>query len=150
MALYLPGYLLGRRLLRKDDGILELALLRVSASLAIAGPLLTLLALTGWFTGPVIVGSLGACAVAAFLGCRGPRARARATAWDLVGLALVAGSLALYSRPAEYVINSRDPGVYTLFADKLARTGALLHRDPLVVEVVAFLTLLVGNYFPGL
>ena len=128
-ALYLPGHFLAQRLVRKGDGLFELTLLRTSVSLAVAGPLLTLLALAGWFTVPVIVGSLGACAVAAFLVCRGPR-RERATSWDVVGLALVAGSLALYCRPAEYILNSRDPGVYTLFADKLARTGALVHHDP--------------------
>jgi hypothetical protein len=146
-ALYLPGHTLGRRLVRKGDGLFEVALLRVSASVAVAGPLLTLLALAGWFTLPAIVGSLGACAVAAFLPCRAPRARARA--WDLGGLALVAGSLALYSRPAEYVINSRDPGVYTLFADKLARTGALVHHDPLVAAVSSFHPFIEGKKYPG-
>jgi hypothetical protein len=147
-ALYLPGHFIGQRLLRKGDGLFELTLLRISGSLAVAGPLLTLLALAGWFTVPVIVGTLGACAVAAFLVCRGPR-RVRATAWDLVGLALVAGSLALYCRPAEYVLNSRDPGVYTLFADKLARTGALVHHDPLVATVSAFHPFIEGKKYPG-
>jgi hypothetical protein len=147
-ALYLPGHFLGQRLLRKEDGFLELTLLRISASLAVAGPLLTLLALAGWFTVAIIVGSLGACAVAAFLVCRGPR-RVRTTAWDLGGLALVAGSLALYCRPAEYVLNSRDPGVYTLFADKLARTGTLVHHDPLVAAVSPFHFFLEGKKYPG-
>ena len=147
-ALYLPGHFLAQRLVRKGDGQFELTLLRTSVSLAVAGPLLTLLALAGWFTVPVIVGSFGACAVAAFLVCRGPR-RERATSWDVVGLALVAGSLALYCRPAEYVLNSRDPGVYTLFADKLARTGALVHHDPLVAAVSAFHPFVEGKKYPG-
>jgi hypothetical protein len=146
-AFYLPGHFLGGRLVRKGDGIAELALLRIAASLAVAGPLLTLLALAGWFTAPVIVGTLGTCAVVAFLLGRGTGARA--TVWDLGALALVAGSFALYSRPAEYVMNSRDPGVYTLFADKLARTGALLHRDPLVEAVASFHTFLEGKKYPG-
>src|SRR5918998_1616896 len=147
-ALYLPGHFIGQRLLRKGDGLFELTLLRISGSLAVAGPLLTLLALAGWFTVPVIVGSLGACAVAAFLVCRGPR-RERATVWDVAGLALVAGSLALYCRPAEYILNSRDPGVYTLFADKLARTGALVHHDPLVAAVSTFHPFVEGKKYPG-
>jgi Dolichyl-phosphate-mannose-protein mannosyltransferase len=148
-ALYLPGHFLGRRLIRKGDGLFEAALLRITASVGVAGPLLTILALAGWFTVPAIVGTLGACAVAAFLLCRGPRSQARATAWDLWGISLVAGSLALYSRPAEYVINSRDPGVYTLFADRLARTGALLHHDPLVSAVSSFHPFLEGKKYPG-
>ena len=96
-VLYLPGHFVGRRLVGKGDGLSELTLLRIAASVAVAGPILTLLALAGWFTLPAIVGSLGACAVAAILPCRAPRARA--TAWDLGGLALVAGSLVLYCRP---------------------------------------------------
>jgi hypothetical protein len=149
VVLYLPGHFLGWRLVRKGDGLAELMLLRIAASLAISGPLLTFLALAGWFSVPAIVGALGACAVAAFLLGRGARARARATGWDLGALAVVAGSFALYSRPAEYIINSRDPGVYALFADKLARTGALLHRDPLVGAVAAFHTFLEGKKYPG-
>jgi hypothetical protein len=151
-VLYLPGHFVGRRLVRKGDGLSELTLLRIAASVAVAGPILTLLALAGWFTLPAIVGSLGACAVAAILvaailTCRAPRARA--TAWDLGGLALVAGSLVLYSRPAEYIVNSRDPGVYTLFADKLARTGALVHHDPLVAAVSSFHPFIEGKKYPG-
>jgi hypothetical protein len=148
-ALYLPGHFLGRRLIRKADGLFEAALLRITASVGVAGPPVTILALAGWFTVPAIVGTLGACAVAAFLLCREPGAGARATAWDLGGISLVAASLALYSRPAEYVINSRDPGVYTLFADRLARTGALLHHDPLVSAVSSFHPFLEGKKYPG-
>ena len=148
-ALYLPGHFLGRHLARKGDGIFELVLLRISASLAVAGPLLTLLALAGWFTVPAIIVVFGACSIAAFLLARGRRPSTRATAWDVGGLALVAGSLALYARPAEYVINSRDPGVYQLFADRLARTGALLHHDALVAAVSAFHPFLEGKKYPG-
>jgi hypothetical protein len=149
IVLYLPGHYLGWRLVRKGEGLAELMLLRIAASLAISGPLLTFLALAGWFTVPFIVGTLGVCAVAAFLLGRGARMRAQATGWDLRALAVVAGSFALYSRPAEYIINSRDPGVYALFADKLARTGALLHRDPLVGAVASFHTFLEGKKYPG-
>jgi hypothetical protein len=148
-ALYLPGHFLGTRLARKGDGLFELVLSRISASLAVAGPLLTLLALAGWFTTPVILAVFGACAVAAFLMARGERHSVRPTAWDLAGLGLVAGSFALYSRPAEYVVNSRDPGIYVLFADKLARTGALLHRDPLVAAVSSFHPFVEGKKYPG-
>lgn len=149
VVLYLPGHFLGRRLIRKGDGLFEAALLRITASVGVAGPLLTILALAGWFTAPAIVATLGACAVAAFLLCREPGAGARATAWDLGGISLVVVGLALYSRPAEYVINSRDPGVYTLFADRLARTGALLHHDPLVSAVSSFHPFLEGKKYPG-
>jgi 4-amino-4-deoxy-L-arabinose transferase-like glycosyltransferase len=66
------------------------------------------------------------------------------------GLTLVLGSLALYAwRPAEYVLNSRDPGVYTLFADRLARTGMLLHHDRLLGAVASFHPMLEGKKYPG-
>ena len=146
--LYAPGHFLGNRLRRKDDGLAEVFLLRICASLALAAPLLTLLALAGWFTVTVISGCLAVLSIGAFfLGRRG--GIGRATRWDVGALALVAGSLALYARPAEYVVNSRDPGVYFLFADKLARTGALLHRDPLVAAVSSFHTFLEGKKYPG-
>ena len=146
--LYAPGHFLGDRLCRKDDGLAEVFLLRVCASLALAAPLLTLLALAGWFSAPVISGCLAAISIGAFfLGRRG--GMGRATWWDAGALAVIAGSLALYARPAEYVVNSRDPGVYFLFADKLARTGALLHRDPLVAAVSSFHPFLEGKKYPG-
>ena len=147
-ALYLPGHFLGPRLARKDDGLAELFLLRLSASLALAAPLLTLLAIAGWFTVPVILGSFALLAVGAFLLGRG-RDPVRATIWDFGALLLVAGSFGLYCRPAEYVLNSRDPGVYFLFADRLARTGALLHRDPLVSAIASFHPFLEGRKYPG-
>ena len=149
-VLYLPGHILGNRLTRKGDGLFELFSLRAAVSVAVACPVLTLLALAGWFTVPVIAVSLGACAVGAFALGRGRSGWVRATRWDAGGLALVLGSLALYAwRPAEYVLNNRDPGVYTLFADRLARTGALLHHDRLVGAVASFHPLLEGKKYPG-
>jgi hypothetical protein len=147
--LYLPGHFLGRWMVRKGDALVDLFLLRIAASVAVAGPLLTLLALAGWFTVPTIVGTLGLCSVGAFLLGRGERRKVRATRWDLGALALILGSFALYARPAEYVLNSRDPGVYTLFADRLVRTGGLLHRDPLVGAVASFHPFLDGKKYPG-
>jgi dolichyl-phosphate-mannose-protein mannosyltransferase len=149
VILYLPGHFLGSSLVRKGDGLTDLLLLRISASLAVAGPLLTLLALAGWFSIPAIAATLGVCAVVAFLLGGGARTRVRAAMWDLGALAVVVGSFALYARPAEYIINSRDPGVYVLFAEKLARTGALLHRDALVGAVALFHTFLEGKKYPG-
>lgn len=151
VALYLPGHFLARRLTRKGDGLFELVFLRFSASLAVAAPLLTALALAGWFRAPVIVFCLVACAAAAWVAGRGlPAARtARPAWWDLGGLALVAGAFVLYARPAEYIINSRDPGVYALFAAKLARTGALLHHDTLVGAVSSFHTFADSEKYPG-
>jgi hypothetical protein len=147
--LYAPGHFLGGQLRRKDDGLAEVFLLRVSASLALAAPLLTLLALAGWFTATVIGAILATLAVAAYFVERGTEGTGRPTGWDLGALAAVGGGLALYARPAEYVINSRDPGVYFLFAEKLARTGALLHRDPLVAAVSSFHPFLDGRKYPG-
>ena len=147
-ALYLPGHFLGPRLASKDDGLAEVYLLRLSASLALAAPLLTLLAIAGWFTVPVIVGSFALLAIGALLMGRG-HSPARFTFWDFGALSLVVGSFGLYCRPAEYVLNSRDPGVYFLFADRLARTGALLHRDPLVGAIASFHPFLEGRKYPG-
>lgn len=147
--LYAPGHFLGDRLRRKDDGLAEIFLLRVSASLALAAPLLTLLALAGLFTVTVMGVCLAALAVAAFLLGRGPVGVWRRSGWDFGALVVVAGSFVLYARPAEYVINSRDPGVYFLFADRLARTGALLHRDPLVAAVSSFHPFLDARKYPG-
>jgi hypothetical protein len=149
-ALYLPGHFLGRRLVRKGDGLTELSLLRIGASAAVAGPLLTVLALAGWFTVPAILASLGACAVVAFLVGRGSGIGIRATRWDAGVLALALGSFALYARPAEYIVNSRDPGVYTLVAARLARTGELLARDPLVGAVAPFHEFFEGKKYPAL
>ena len=151
--IYLPGHQLGRRLARKDDSFSDVLLLRVAASVALASPLLTLLALAGWFTFHAILVAFGACALAAFVVALGggdwiPRWKDW-TRWDSGVLVLVAGSLVLYGRPAEYVFNHRDPGVYALFADRLARTGALLHRDPLVGAVDAFHPFLEGKKYPG-
>ena len=147
-ALYLPGHFLGTRLARKGDGLFELYALRAAVSVAVASPVLTLLALAGWFNVAVIPLTLGAFAVGAFL--LGRDAGARATRWDAGGLTLVLGSLALYAwRPAEYVLNSRDPGVYTLFADRLARTGMLLHHDRLLGAVASFHPMLEGKKYPG-
>ncbi|HEV2741577.1 MAG TPA: hypothetical protein VGV91_00330, partial [Rubrobacter sp.] len=105
--------------------------------------------LAGLFTVAAIGASLAALAVAAFFLGRGPEGAGRRRRWDLGALAVAAGSFALYARPAEYVINNRDPGVYFLFADKLARTGALLHRDPLVAAVSSFHPFLDGRKYPG-
>ena len=106
-VVYLPGHYLGRWMMYKGDGLTELVLLRVAASVAVAGPLLTLLALAGWFTGPAIVATLGLLSAVAFLLGRGKGGEVRVTRWDLTALALVAGSLVLYSRPAEHLLNQR-------------------------------------------
>lgn len=149
ISLYLPGHFLAWRLTRKGDGFAELLLLRAAASLALAGPILVALALVGWFTTLVITVCLAVVSVIAFLIGRGSERQGRWSGWDLGVLALVGGSFALYARPAEYVINSRDPGVYTLFAEKLARTGALIARDPLVGAVAPFHAFAEGKKYPG-
>jgi hypothetical protein len=149
VLLYLPGHFLGRRLVGKGDGRAETVLLRLSVSAAVATPLLVLLAIAGWFTVPVVAASLAVCSCGAWaLGC-GCNRSSPASRWDFRALVLVAGSLALYARPAEYVINSRDPGVYTVFADRLARTGELLKYDPLVDAVSGFHTFVEGIKYPG-
>lgn len=149
ISLYLPGHFLVWRLTRKGDGLAELLLLRAAASLALAGPILVALALAGWFTTPVIAVCFAVVSVVAFLVGRGAERQGRRSIWDLGALALVGGSFALNARPAEYVINSRDPGVYTLFAEKLARTGALIASDPLVGAVAPFHTFAEGKKYPG-
>jgi hypothetical protein len=162
---YLPGHLLGASLSRKGDGWAELALLRVACAAAVSTPVLVALALLGWFEVPVVLGALGICAVVAWACSRRGEARARPTRWDLGALGLVAGAFALYTHPAEYVLKDRDPGVYTVAAAKLARSGELLTRDPLVGAVASFhefehgakhlgfyihgVDLVVPQFFPG-
>lgn len=147
---YLPGHFLGASLLRKGDGWTELALLRIACSAAVATPILVALALLGRFETPFILGVLGACTVgAAFASRKRDGTIARPGRWDLVALVLVAGALALYAHPAEYVLKDRDPGVYTVAAAKLARTGWLLTRDPLVGAVTSFHEFEYGAKHPG-
>jgi hypothetical protein len=146
---YLVGHFLARSLTRKGDGWAELAMLRVAASAAVACPVLTLLALAGRFTVPAIAASLGVCVVVAWALTYRANGAVRFARWDLGALGIVAGGFALYARPAEYVINTRDPGVYALFAARLARTGGLIHKDPLVGAVAPFHPFLEGNKYPG-
>lgn len=155
ITLYLSGHFGAARLDRKGDGLFELVMLRAAVSSAVAAPILTALALIGWFTVPAIVLCFGLCATVLWVfehlrsERRGER-RARLGWWDLGGLAVLAGGLVLYLRPAEYLVNSRDPGVYTVLAAKLARTGELLTRDPLVGAVAPFRTFLEGKKYPGI
>ncbi len=151
-SFYLPGHFLGGALVRKGDGWGEAVMLRLAASTAVAAPVLVGLAVAGWFTFLAVVGSFGACAVVAWFWARRREGFvARFSGWDAAVLALVGGSFALYAaRPAEYVINSRDPGVYTLIADRLARTGEFFVRDPLVGAVAAFHDFRRGEKYPGL
>ncbi len=165
MFVYLPGHFLGAYLSRKGDGWAELVLLRVACAAAVSTPVLVALALLGWFEVPVVLGALGVCAVVAWAFSRRGEARARPARWDLGALGLVAGAMMLYAHPAEYVLKDRDPGVYTVAAAKLARTGELLTRDPLVGAVASFhefeheakhlgfyihgVDLVVPQFFPG-
>ncbi len=146
---YLPGHFLGASLASKGDGGAELALLRVACAAAVSTPVLVALALLGWFEASVILGVFGACAVVAWAFSRRGGARARFGWWDLGALGLVAGAFALYAHPAEYVLKDRDPGVYTVAAAKLARTGELLTRDPLVGAVASFHEFEYGAKHPG-
>lgn len=147
--LYLPGHFLCRGLSRKGDGISETVLLRIAVSTAVAAPILILLAIGGWFIVPAIVLSLGVCSVVAWLLGRSVTVRTRPSAWDLAALGLLTGSFALYARPAEYIINSRDPGVYTVVADRLARTGEFLKWDPMVAAVSSFHPFVEGKKYPA-
>jgi len=149
IALYLPGHFLGGSLARKEDGWAELALLRIACGVAVSMPVLVALALLGWFETPVILGVLGACAAVAWVISPKSEFRARPGWWDLGVLGTAAGAFALYVHPAEYVLKDRDPGVYTLVAAKLARTGELLTRDPLVGAVASFHRFEYGAKYPG-
>ncbi|MGB3633397.1 MAG: hypothetical protein WA982_05115, partial [Rubrobacteraceae bacterium] len=71
VSLYLPGHFLAPQLSRKGDGWAELALLRVGTGAAVATPVLVALTLTGRFTVPAIVVSLGMCSVVAWFFGRG-------------------------------------------------------------------------------
>lgn len=140
IALYLPGHFLGGSLALKGDGWAELALLRLSCAVAVATPILVALALLGWFRAPVLLGCFVVAAAGAWmLARRGERPDLRALGrWDLALYGLVVASFSLYANPAEYVLKDRDPGVYAVVAAKLARTGELFTRDPLVAAVASF------------
>lgn len=160
VSAYLPGHLAGAMLVRKGDGWAELAFLRLAASVALATPLLVALALLGWFRTPVVVGMFLILAATVWV-VRYGAVHIRMTGsgvennttpgpWDYAFFGLVAGAGALYAwKPAEYVINDRDPGVYALVAAKLARTGELLSRDPLVGAIVPFHEFTAWTKYPG-
>lgn len=124
-------------------------MLRVAASVGIATPILILLSLLGWFTRPVIVLSFGLCALISWVFRGERRGFTGFSVWDLVGVGLGATAVAFYARPAEYLLNDRDPGVYALVADKLARTGELISRDPLVGAIVPFHQFTAWTKYPG-
>lgn len=148
-ALYLSGHFLGSRLTRKGDGLAELLLIRVSVAAAISGPLLIALALLGWFKAPVIAGAVGTLAGGTWMISRKQPEFARFQGWDFAALGLSIAGFILYARPAEYVINDRDPGVYTIVAAHLARTGQLLTQDPLVGAVTSFHQFNAWTKYPG-
>src|SRR5919112_1456309 len=149
MSLYMPGHSLGTLLIRKGDGWAELALLRVACAAAVSTPVLVALALLGLFETPVILCALGVCIVSVWIFSRKDGLRVRLGWRDLGGLVAVMGAFALYAHPAEYVLKDRDPGVYTVLAAKLARTGELLTRDPLVGAVSSFHRFEHGAKHPG-
>jgi hypothetical protein len=149
IALYLPGHFLGGGLARKGDGLAEVLLLRVCAAAAVACPVLVALALLGRFEAPVIAGVLLAVAGVIWLFRRRGGYRPRFFRWDLAPAGLGALGAVLYSRPAEYVINDRDPGVYTIVGAKLARTGELFTRDPLVAAIAPFHEFHAATKYPG-
>lgn len=155
VLLCLIGHYLGGTLSRKGDGLTELVLLRVALGVAVSTPVLVALALLGWFMALAVIICLAACAAASWAlarlcgGGTGDRIATRPSFRDLLALGLVAGALALYAHPAEYVIKDRDPGLYTVVAAKLARTGELLTRDPLVAAVAPFHEFEFGAKYPG-
>ena len=150
VMLYLPGHFLGGSLTRKGDAWAELTLLRVACGAAVSTPVLVTLALLGWFEVPIILGSLGACAVLGWAFSRKGRFRPRPEWWDPGVLGAVVGAFVLYAAyPAEYILKDRDPGVYTVVAAKLARTGEFLTRDPLVSTVASFHEFENGVKYPG-
>ncbi len=149
VSLYMPGHLLGGYLTGKGDGWAESALLRVACAAAVCTPVLVALAVLGRFETPFILGALGVCAAVAWVLLPKSEFRARPGWWDLGALGAVIGGFALYAHPAEYVIKDRDPGVYSVVAAKLARTGELLIRDPLVGAVEPFHEFEYGVKYPG-
>lgn len=150
VALYLPGHVAGRAITRKGDGLAEALLLRVCAGVAVATPVLVVLALAGVFYVWTIASALAAVAGLLLVLLPGGGARARFVVRDLAPLGLVVGAFGVYgARAAEYVIDDRDPGVYALVGAALARTGDLLRRDPLVGAVVPFHDFPAWTKYPG-
>ena len=124
-------------------------LLRLTCSAAVATPILLALALLGLFETPFILIAFGAFTVLAWLISPKRECRVCAGWWDLAVFGTVAIALALYAHPAEYVLKDRDPGVYTVVAAKLARTGELISYDPLVAAVSSFHSFEYGTKHPG-
>lgn len=124
-------------------------MLRVACSAAVSTPILVALALLGWFETSFILAALGVCVVVAAFFSRRNGSLVYPGGWDFLALGLLTGAFALYAHPAEYVLKDRDPGVYTVLAAKLARTGELLTRDPLVAAVSSFHEFEYGARHPG-
>ena len=53
--------------------------------------------------------------------------------WGIAIVLLIA--VILYSRPAEYYVGGRDPGVYVNAAVHMAKTGQVMKKDPLIDHV---------------
>lgn len=150
-AVYLPGHALGIMLIHKGDGWSEALLLRVAASFGVLTPVATVLAVFGVFTTLNIVASMVAVALVVRAVSRRwniPRT-SRFGLWDGALFVVIGGAFALYAIPAEYVVNSRDPGVYTVVSERLAATGELFKRDAPVDAVSAFHHFFGDKKYPG-
>src|SRR4029079_8679749 len=139
-----PGIVFLAGLRREDRESLlfdEVLFLIPGVSIALSSWVALLLAEIGVFSLPRAALLTGALSALAALGAAG-RGRLtlplpqwtglRALAPALVVLAL---ALALQTRPSEYVVGGRDPGVYVAGMALIARTGGVAYVDPVVLSI---------------
>lgn len=157
LLIYLPGHLAGGLLARRGDGPSEAVLLRLAVSVGIATPVLTALAVFGRFHFFWIVGSMLLAAVivrswAYLVARRSGGAGVRREGFrvgDLLALIVFVAAFLLYCIPAEYIVNTRDPGIYTIVSERLAATGELFKRDRLIDAVADFHPFYDDKKYPG-
>ncbi|MGI8650614.1 MAG: hypothetical protein ACR2KW_09590, partial [Rubrobacter sp.] len=151
LSIYLPGHLVGGALVRKGDGLAEAGLIRLAAAAGIATPVLSALAVFGYFGVTSIILSMLVVSGVAWIFARRLDAGVRPClgGWDGAVFALVVGAFVLYSIPAEYLINSRDPGVYTVVSERLAASGELFKQDRLIDAVSEFHPFYDEEKYPG-
>jgi len=146
LALFLPGYLAvswftNRQTSQADLKATEALFLSVVLSSALTGIITLALAQVGHFSLPVLMSIL----LLASLGVAGASwlkqksllwqiAPSPKTEW-LAVVSVIIGAAVLFLHPHQYILGGGDAGVYVNVGANLAKTGALLIREPLLAKI---------------